>query len=88
MQGVFTAKEAQVNEEDEFVDEYAFNNDCLLNGVDEIIYSKHPRSSRSVKKKAGYVSRKLLKKKKGKKMLCLWKDQNGMKLKIFSKRKS
>ena len=33
----FTADEAQVDEEDEFADEYAFHDDCLLTGVQEII---------------------------------------------------
>ena len=33
----FTADEAQVDEEDEFADEYAFHDDCLLSGVKEII---------------------------------------------------
>ena len=33
----FTAEEAQVDEEDEFVDEYAFHNDCLFNRIDEVI---------------------------------------------------
>ena len=33
----FTADEAQVDEEDEFADEYAFHDDCLLTGVKEII---------------------------------------------------
>ena len=33
----FTADEAQVDEEDEFADEYAFHDDCLLPGVKEII---------------------------------------------------
>ena len=33
--GVFTTEEAQIDEEDEFAGEYAFHNDCLLNGVDE-----------------------------------------------------
>ena len=33
----FTADEAQVDEEDEFADEYAFHNDYLFNGIDEVI---------------------------------------------------
>ena len=33
----FTADEAQVDEEDEFADEYAFHDDFLLSGVDEVI---------------------------------------------------
>ena len=33
----FTADEAQVDDEDEFADEYAFHDDCLLTGVKEII---------------------------------------------------
>ena len=42
MEGVFTTEEftteeAQVDEEDEFADEYAFHNDCLFNGIDEVI---------------------------------------------------
>ena len=35
----FTTDEAQVDEEDEFADEYAFHNDCFLSGVDEVISS-------------------------------------------------
>ena len=42
MEGVFTTEEftteeAQVDEEDEFADEYAFHNDCLFNRIDEVI---------------------------------------------------
>ena len=42
VEGVFTAEEftteeAQVNEEDEFADKYAFHNDYLFNGIDEVI---------------------------------------------------
>ena len=33
----FTADEAQVDEEDEFADEYAFHNDYLCNRIDEVI---------------------------------------------------
>ena len=33
----FTTDEAQVDEEDEFADEYAFHNDCLFSGIDEVI---------------------------------------------------
>ena len=35
--GKFTSEEAQVDEDDEFADEYAFHNDCLFNGIDEVI---------------------------------------------------
>ena len=49
----FTADEAQVDEEDEFADEYAFHDDCLLSGVQEIITDKHPSYTGSSKKKAG-----------------------------------
>ena len=48
----FTADEAQVDEEDEFADEYAFHNDCLLSGVDEIISDNIPRCTGSSKEKA------------------------------------
>ena len=37
MDGVFTIEEAHVDEEDKFAGEYAFHNDYLLNGVDEVI---------------------------------------------------
>ena len=33
----FTVDEAQVDKEDEFTDEYAFHNDFLFNGIDEVI---------------------------------------------------
>ena len=33
----FTADKDQVDEEDEFADEYVFHNDCLLNRIDEVI---------------------------------------------------
>ena len=33
----FTADKAQVDEENEFTDEYTFHDDCLLSGVQEII---------------------------------------------------
>ena len=34
---VFTEEEDQVHEKDEFAAEYAFHDDCLLVGVDEVI---------------------------------------------------
>ena len=34
---MFTTEEAQVDKEDEFADEYAFHNDFLFNGIDEVI---------------------------------------------------
>ena len=48
----FTADEAQVDEEDEFADEYAFHNDCLLSGVDEVI-------SKNILEAQAYLKRKL-----------------------------
>ena len=49
----FTADEAQVDEEDEFADEYAFHNDCLFSGVDEVISSNIQDSTGFTKEKAG-----------------------------------
>ena len=37
VEGVFTADKAQVDEEDEFADEYVFHNDGLFNRIDEVI---------------------------------------------------
>ena len=46
----FTADEAQVDEEDEFADEYAFHNDCLFNEIDEVISPIIQGSSRLAQK--------------------------------------
>ena len=51
VEGVFTNEEAQVDEEDEFAGEYAFHNDCLLNGVEEIITTDIQEAQNVLKRK-------------------------------------
>ena len=63
----FTADEAQVNEEDEFADEYAFYNDCLFNGIDEVISPTIQAAQDLLKRKLERV-RKALKEKKERRM--------------------
>ena len=48
----FTVDEAQVDEEDEFTDEYAFHNDCLFNGIDEVISPTIQEAQDLLKEKA------------------------------------
>ena len=66
MQGVFTAEEAQVDEEDEFADEYAFHNDCLLNGIDEIITPNIQEAQDLLKRKLERVRKALERKEREK----------------------
>ena len=47
----FTSEEAQVDEEDELADEYAFHNDCLFNGIDEVISLTIPVAQDFLKRK-------------------------------------
>ena len=63
---MFTAEEAQVDEEDEFADEYAFHNDCLLNGVDEIISPTIQEAQELLKSKLERVRKALQRKEKEK----------------------
>ena len=58
----FIADEAQVYEEDEFADEYAFHNDCLLSGVDEVI-SKNIQDTQDLLKRKLERVRKALERK-------------------------
>ena len=64
VQGVFTTEEAEVDEEDEFADEYAFHNDCLLNGVDKIITPNIQEAQDLLKKKLERVKKALERKEK------------------------
>ena len=61
----FTADEAQVDEEDEFADEYAFHNDCLYSGIDEVISSNIQDAQDLLKRKLERVRKALERKKKG-----------------------
>ena len=49
---MFTTEEAQVDEEDEFADEYTLYNDCLFNRIDEVI-------SPTIKKAQDLLKRKI-----------------------------
>ena len=56
---MFTNEEAQVDEEDEFAGEYAFHNDCLLNGVEEIITTDIQEAQNLLKRKLERVRKAL-----------------------------
>ena len=62
----FTADEAQVDEEDEFADEYAFHNDCLLSGVDEVISSNIQETQDLLRRKLERVRKALERKEREK----------------------
>ena len=66
----FTADEAQVDEEDEFADEYAFHDDCLLSEVDEII-SKNIQDAHDLQKRKLERVRKALERKEREKDVIL-----------------
>ena len=66
----FTADEAQVDEDDEFADEYAFHDDCLLSGVDEII-SKNIQDVQDILKRKLERVRKALERKEREKDVIL-----------------
>ena len=59
VEGVFNAEEAQVDEEDEFADEYAFHNDYLYNEIDEIISTTIQEAHDLVKRKLEKVRKAL-----------------------------
>ena len=63
----FTTEEAQVDEEDQFVDEYAFHNYCLFNGIDEVITPSIQEAHDLLKRKLERV-RKALEKKRERRM--------------------
>ena len=65
----FTADEAQVDEEDEFADEYAFHNDCLLSGVDEVISTNIQDAQAYLKRKLERVRKALERKEREKDVL-------------------
>ena len=48
---MFTTEEAQIDEEDKFAGEYAFHNDCLLNGIDEVITTDFQEAQNLLKRK-------------------------------------
>ena len=56
---LFTNEEAHVHEEDEFAGEYAFHDDCLLNGVEEIITSHFQEAHNLLKRKLERVRKAL-----------------------------
>ena len=62
----FTVNEAQVDEEDEFADEYAFHDDCLVNGVKEIITKDIQIAQDLLKRKSGEGEKSPGKERKGK----------------------
>ena len=66
----FTADEAQVDEDDEFADEYAFHDDCLLSGVDEVI-SKNIQDAHDLLKRKLERVRKALERKEREKDVIL-----------------
>ena len=66
MEGVFINEEAQVDKEDEFAGEYAFHNDCLLNGVDEIITTDIQDAQNLLKRKLERVRKALERKEREK----------------------
>ena len=61
----FTADEAQVDEEDEFADEYAFHDDYFLSGVKEIIAKDIQVTHDLMKRKLERVEKSPGKKRKG-----------------------
>ena len=62
----FTADEAQVDEEDEFTDEYAFYNDCLFSGIDEVISTNIQDAQGLLKRKLERVRKALERKERDK----------------------
>ena len=66
----FTADEAQVDEKDEFANEYAFHDDCLLSGVQEIITTDIQVTQALLKRKRKRV-RKALERKEREKYVIL-----------------
>ena len=69
MHGVFTTEEAEVDEEDEFADEYDFHNDCLLNSVDEIITPNIQEAQDHINRKLERVRKALERKEREKDIL-------------------
>ena len=61
---MFTGAEAEVDEEDEFADEFAFHNDCLFNDVDEIITPNLQEAQNLLKRKLERVTKALERKKR------------------------
>ena len=55
----FTTDEAQVDEDDEFSDEYEFHNDCLYSGIDEVISSNIQDAQDLLKRKLERVRKAL-----------------------------
>ena len=62
----FTTDEAQVDEEDEFADEYAFHNDYLFNGIDEVISPTIQEAQELLKRKLERVRKALERKEREK----------------------
>ena len=65
----FTADESQVDEEDEFADEYAFHNDCLFSGIDEVISTNIQDSQGLLKRKLERVRKAVERKDREKNMI-------------------
>ena len=61
--------EVEVDEEEEFFDEFAFHNECLFNGVDKIITLNLQEAQNLLKRKLEKV-RKALERKEGGKISC------------------
>ena len=66
----FTADESHMDEEDEFADEYAFHNDCLFSGVDEVISTNIQEAHDLLRRKLERV-RKVLERKEREKDVIL-----------------
>ena len=62
----FTSDKAQVDEEDKFADEYAFHNDYLYSGIDEVIFSNIQDAQDLLKRKLERVRKALERKEKEK----------------------
>ena len=62
----FTADEAQVDEEDEFADEYAFHNVCLFSGINEVISTNIQDAQGLLKRKIERVRKALERKEREK----------------------
>ena len=64
----FTADEAQVDEDDEFANEYAFHNDYLFSGVDEVITSNIQEAQDLLRRKLERVRKALERKERERRM--------------------
>ena len=66
VEGMIIGDEVEVDEEKEFADEFAFHNDCLFNGVDEIITPNLQEAQDLLKRKLERVRKALERKEREK----------------------